>query len=207
MKIKFILLTLIVLIFISCSQKAVTLRRLEDIHKAEKKLKKNPNNEDVIRSLIDAAQNGNREVRAESLWILAKTKTQLAYSDFLKYSVEDPDFNVRSMAIFGLKEIDAKNPEAIERINRAMSDIDQQVQIEALNIAGEIKDTRLLNQILNNLSSKNKWIRMASVNALKDYKDNRVEKALKLISTTDADFAVRSMALQIMEYRIKNELI
>lgn len=190
----------------SCSQKDATLRRLDDVHRAEKKLIRDPKDEAIIREVLNAAQNGNREVKAESLWILGNAKAQIAYSDFLRYSVEDPDFNVRCMAVMGLSRIEAKNPESIDRIKRAISDTDLQVQIEALNVAGEIKVKELLNPILESLSSKNKWVRMAAVEALKDYQDNRVDNSLKLLLTTDTDYAVRSLIKQVIEYRSQNDI-
>lgn len=194
------------IIFASCSQKDATLRRLDDVHRAEKRLSKDPADEDTIRQVLNAAQNGNREVRAESLWILGNAKTQVAYSDFLRYSVEDPDFNVRSMAILGLSQIEARNPQSIERIKRAISDTDLQVQIEALRVAGQMLSPELINPILGSLSSKNKWVRMAAIEALKDYKDKRVDNSLKLLSTTDPDYAVRSLIKQVIDYRTENNI-
>ena len=44
----FFIFALFILFLISCSQKNVTLRRIEDINKAERKLAKNPKNEEVL---------------------------------------------------------------------------------------------------------------------------------------------------------------
>lgn len=186
---------------ISCSEKDVTLRRIEDVHKAEKKLAKNPDNEEVVLEVLNAAQNGGREVRAEAIWLLGKIEADIAYSDFLRASVEDPDFNVRCLAVLGLGKLDADNPEAIDRIKRAISDTDLQVQIEGLKVAGRINAKELLNSILDSLSSKNKWVRMAAVEALKDYDDKKVDRSLNLLASTDKDYAVRSIINQVMEYR------
>ena len=91
MKNNFFIFTLFLIFLISCSEKNVTLRRIEDINKAEKKLAKNPKNEEALLEVLNAAQNGNREVRAEAMWVLSNLETEIAYSDFLKASVEDPD--------------------------------------------------------------------------------------------------------------------
>ena len=99
MKNNFFIFTLFLIFLISCSEKNVTLRRIEDINKAEKKLAKNPKNEEALLEVLNAAQNGNREVRAEAMWVLSNLETEIAYSDFLKASVEDPDFNVRCIAV------------------------------------------------------------------------------------------------------------
>lgn len=188
-------------ILISCSEKDVTLRRLEDVHKAEKKLAKDPNDEEVILEVLNAAQNGGREVRAEAVWLLGKIEADIAYSDFLRASVEDPDFNVRCLAVLGLGRLEANNPEAIDRVKRAISDTDLQVQIEGLKVAGRMNAKELLNPILESLSSKNKWVRMAAVEALKDYDDGRVDRSLNLLASSDSDFAVRSIIKQVIEYR------
>ena len=186
---------------ISCSEKDVTLRRLEDVHKAEKKLAKDPNDEEVILEVLNAAQNGGREVRAEAVWLLGKIEADIAYSDFLRASVEDPDFNVRCLAVLGLGRLEANNPEAIDRVKRAISDTDLQVQIEGLKVAGRMNAKELLNSILESLSSKNKWVRMAAVEALKDYDDGRVDRSLNLLASSDSDFAVRSIIKQVIDYR------
>ena len=188
-------------ILISCSEKDVTLRRLEDVHKAEKKLAKDPNDEEIILEVLNAAQNGGREVRAEAVWLLGKIEADIAYSDFLRASVEDPDFNVRCLAVLGLGRLEANNPEAIDRVKRAISDTDLQVQIEGLKVAGRMNAKELLNSILESLSSKNKWVRMAAVEALKDYDDGRVDRSLNLLASSDSDFAVRSIIKQVIDYR------
>ena len=189
------------MLIISCSEKDVTLRRIEDVHKAEQKLAKNPDDEATVLEVLNAAQNGGREVRAEAIWVLGKIEADIAYSDFLRASVEDPDFNVRCLAVLGLGKLDANNPEAIDRIKRAISDTDLQVQIEGLKVAGRMNAKTLLNSILDSLSSKNKWVRMAAVEALKDYDDARVDRSLNLLASTDKDYAVRSTINQVIEYR------
>ena len=201
MKKNIIAFIFITIFFISCSEKDVTLRRLDDVHKAEKKLAKNPDNEEVILEVLNAAQNGGREVRAEAIWLLGKIEADIAYSDFLRASVEDPDFNVRCLAVLGLGKLEANNPEAIDRVKRAISDTDLQVQIEGLKVAGTMNAKALLNSILESLSSKNKWVRMAAVEALKDYDDARVDRSLNLLASTDKDYAVRSTIKQVVEYR------
>ncbi|EKV57858.1 hypothetical protein A966_03046 [Brachyspira hampsonii 30446] len=189
------------MLILSCSAKDVTLRRIEDVHKAEQKLAKNPDDEETVLEVLNAAQNGGREVRAEAIWVLGKIEADIAYSDFLRASVEDPDFNVRCLAVLGLGRLDANNPEAIDRIKRAISDTDLQVQIEGLKVAGRMNAKELLNSILDSLSSKNKWVRMAAVEALKDYDDARVDRSLNLLVSTDKDYAVRSTINQVIEYR------
>ena len=190
-----------ILFLISCSQKNATLRRIEDINRAERKLAKNSKNEEVLLEVLNAAQNGNREVRAEAMWVLSNLESDVAYSDFLKASVEDPDFNVRCLAVMGLGKLAANNPEAIDSIKRAISDTDLQVQMEALKVAGSINSPELLNPILDSLSSRNKWVRITAIESLKDYKDARVDRALNLLSSGDSDYAVKSTAEQVIEYR------
>ena len=204
MKNNFFIFTLFLIFLISCSEKNVTLRRIEDINKAEKKLAKNPKNEEALLEVLNAAQNGNREVRAEAMWVLSNLETEIAYSDFLKASVEDPDFNVRCIAVMGLGKLAASNPEAIDSIKRAISDTDLQVQMEALKVAGNINAPELLNPILDSLSSKNKWVRMTAIESLKDYKDAKVDRALNLLSSGDSDYVVKSIAEQVIEYRKGN---
>ena len=204
MKNNFFIFTLFLIFLISCSEKNVTLRRIEDINKAEKKLAKNPKNEEALLEVLNASQNGNREVRAEAMWVLSNLETEIAYSDFLKASVEDPDFNVRCIAVMGLGKLAASNSEAIDSIKRAISDTDLQVQMEALKVAGNINAPELLNPILDSLSSKNKWVRMTAIESLKDYKDAKVDRALNLLSSGDSDYAVKSIAEQVIEYRKGN---
>lgn len=201
MKNYFFAFILFILFLISCSQKNATLRRIEDINRAEKKLAKNSKKEEVLLEVLNAAQNGNREVRAEAMWVLSNLESDVAYSDFLKASVEDPDFNVRCLAVMGLGKLAANNPEAIDSIKRAISDTDLQVQMEALKVAGSINSPELLNPILDSLSSRNKWVRITAIESLKDYKDARVDRALNLLSSGDSDYAVKSTAEQVIEYR------
>ena len=201
MKNYFFSFILFILFLISCSQKNATLRRIEDINRAERKLAKNSKNEEVLLEVLNAAQNGNREVRAEAMWVLSNLESDVAYSDFLKASVEDPDFNVRCLAVMGLGKLAANNPEAIDSIKRAISDTDLQVQMEALKVAGSINSPELLNPILDSLSSRNKWVRITAIESLKDYKDARVDRALNLLSSGDSDYAVKSTAEQVIEYR------
>lgn len=201
MKNNFFTFILFLIFLISCSQKNATLRRIEDINRAERKLAKNPKNEEVLLEVLNAAQNGNREVRAEAMWVLSNLESEVAYSDFLKASVEDPDFNVRCLAVMGLGRLAASNPEAIDSIKRAISDTDLQVQMEALKVAGSINSPELLNPILDSLSSRNKWVRITAIESLKDYKDARVDRALNLLSSGDSDYAVKSTAEQVIEYR------
>ena len=104
-------------------------------------------------------------------------------------------------AVLGLGKLEANNPEAIDRVKRAISDTDLQVQIEGLKVAGTMNAKALLNSILESLSSKNKWVRMAAVEALKDYDDARVDRSLNLLASTDKDYAVRSTIKQVVEYR------
>lgn len=202
--INILIFIIISFLFLSCSEKDVTLRRLDDVHKAEKELAKNPDNEEVILEVINAAQNGGREVRAEAVWLLGNIEAEIAYSDFLRASVEDPDFNVRCLAVLGLGKLDAKNAESIDRVKRAISDTDLQVQIEGLKVAGRLQAKELLNPILESLSSKNKWVRIAAIEALKDYDDGRVDRSLNLLSSTDSDIAVRALIKQVVAYREKN---
>ena len=202
--INILIFIIISFLFLSCSEKDVALRRLDDVHKAEKELAKNPDNEEVILEVINAAQNGGREVRAEAVWLLGNIEEEIAYSDFLRASVEDPDFNVRCLAVLGLGKLDAKNAEAIDRVKRAISDTDLQVQIEGLKVAGRLQAKELLNPILESLSSKNKWVRIAAIEALKDYDDGRVDRSLNLLSSTDSDIAVRALIKQVVAYREKN---
>ncbi|WP_297278362.1 HEAT repeat domain-containing protein [uncultured Brachyspira sp.] len=202
--INILIFIIISFLFLSCSEKDVALRRLDDVHKAEKELAKNPDNEEVILEVINAAQNGGREVRAEAVWLLGNIEAEIAYSDFLRASVEDPDFNVRCLAVLGLGKLDAKNAEAIDRVKRAISDTDLQVQIEGLKVAGRLQAKELLNPILESLSSKNKWVRIAAIEALKDYDDGRVDRSLNLLSSTDSDIAVRALIKQVVAYREKN---
>lgn len=192
-----------VLFILSCSQKAQTLRRLDQIDSASKKLKQNPDNEEIIDDIIDSAQNGNREARSESLWILANNKTPLAYGEFIDKSVQDTDFNVRTIALYGVGFIDENydNEDIINSVNTAMFDVNTQVQIEALNAAGKLKSEAFLNNILKKLSSKNKWVRLAAIEAIKDYDDDRISKALENIVKLDRDYAVRDMARQVINYR------
>ena len=201
MKNNFFAFILFILFLISCSQKNATLRRIEDINRAERKLAKNSKNEEVLLEVLNAAQNGNREVRAEAMWVLSNLESDVAYSDFLKASVEDPDFNVRCLAVMGLGKLAANNPEAIDSIKRAISDTDLQVQMEALKVAGSVNSPELLNPILDSLSSRNKWVRITAIESLKDYKDARVDRALNLLSSGDSDYAVKSTAEQVIEYR------
>ena len=195
------MLVVLGLFLISGSKKTATLRRIEDINRAERKLAKNSKNEEVLLEVLNAAQNGNREVRAEAMWVLSNLESDVAYSDFLKASVEDPDFNVRCLAVMGLGKLAANNPEAIDSIKRAISDTDLQVQMEALKVAGSINSPELLNPILDSLSSRNKWVRITAIESLKDYKDARVDRALNLLSSGDSDYAVKSTAEQVIEYR------
>ena len=193
---------IIVSIFVlSCSPKTVALRRLDEIKKYEKKLDRDNTDEALIRNVIEAVQNGNRETRSEALWVLAKIKTPLAYSEFLRLSVEDPDFNVRAIAVYGLGELNSNTPESIDRIKTAINDVDIEVQIEALKVAGKINNNELIADILKNLSSKNKWVRMTAIEALKDYDDQRVDTSLNAIMKADTDYAVRSLASQVLKYR------
>lgn len=195
------ILTIASIFVLSCSPKTVALRRIEEIRKYEKKLEKDDTDETLIRDVIEAVQNGNRETRSEALWILAKIKTPLAYSEFLRLSVEDPDFNVRAIAVHGLGELNSNTPEAISRIKAAIYDVDIEVQIEALNVAGKINNNELIVDILKNLSSKNKWVRMTAIEALKNYDDERVNTSLNAIVRADTDYAVRSLASQVIKYR------
>ena len=198
---KVLSIIIIILFSVSCSQKDLTLRRLDDVNRASKKLQNNKDDEKVLLEVLNAAQNGGREVRAEAIWVLGNIEAEIAYSDFLKSSVEDPDFNVRCLSIHGLGRLEAKTPEAIYSIKRAISDTDLQVQIEALKVAGNLKAPELLNSILGSLSSKNKWVRMAAIEALKDYEDERVDRSLNLLSSTDNDYAVKSTIDQVLKYR------
>lgn len=201
MKNNFFILFLLLSSLISCSEKNVALRRIEDINKAERKLTRNPKDEETLLEVLNAAQNGNREVRAEAMWVLSNLESETAYSDFLRASVEDPDFNVRCLAVMGLGKLAASNPEAIDSVKRAISDTDLQVQMEALKVAGSIKSSELLNPILDSLSSRNKWVRITAIEALKDYDDAKVDRALNLLSSGDEDSAVKSAAAQVIEYR------
>ncbi len=195
------ILVIVSFFVLSCSPKTVALRRLDEIRKYEKKLDKDNTDEALIRNVIEAVQNGNRETRSEALWVLAKIKTPLAYSEFLRLSVEDPDFNVRAIAVYGLGQLNSNTPESIDRIKTAIYDVDIEVQIEALNVAGKINNNELIVDILKNLSSKNKWVRMAAIEALKDYDDERVNTSLDAILKADTDYAVRSLASQVLKYR------
>ena len=114
------ILVIVSIFVLSCSPKTVVLRRLDEIKKYEKKLERDNTDEALIRNVIEAVQNGNRETRSEALWVLAKIKTPLAYSEFLRLSVEDPDFNVRAIAVYGLGELNSNTPESIDRIKTAI---------------------------------------------------------------------------------------
>jgi len=56
MKNYFFAFILFILFLISCSQKNATLRRIEDINRAERKLAKNSKNEEVLLEVLNAAQ-------------------------------------------------------------------------------------------------------------------------------------------------------
>ena len=45
---------------------------------------------------------------------------------------------------------------------------------------------------------------MTAIESLKDYKDAKVDRALNLLSSGDSDYAVKSIAEQVIEYRKGN---
>ena len=59
---KVLSIIIIILFSVSCSQKDLTLRRLDDVNRASKKLQDNKDNEEVLLEVLNAAQNGGREV-------------------------------------------------------------------------------------------------------------------------------------------------
>lgn len=201
------LLTVILLLTSSCStKKKYSMRKLEDVNNAGAKIKKNPNDLKTIQKLLDAAEYGNRSVKAESLWVLANARSMLAYGLFLRYSTDDPDFNVRIMALYGIRMTGYKNDAALEKVRVAINDTDLQVQIEALKTAAALNDDILIKPILGSLSSKNKWVRMEAVNALKNYKSDIVNVSLKQLQRTETDLGVKYIIEQTITYR-QNEAL
>ena len=200
-KLFILLISFLTIVSISCSQKRYTMRKLSDVNNAEAIIKKNPNHKATIEKLLDAVEHGNNSVRAEALWVLGESRVAEGYEFFLKYANDDPDFNVRIMAIRGIMKMELNNDASIEKIRIAINDTSLPVQIEALKVAGVLKDERLLQTILNSLSSKNRWVRMASIKSLKDYDDEKVNKVLSRLKSIDRDKSIADTAEQVMEYR------
>lgn len=201
------LLTVILLLTSSCStKKKYSMRKLEDVNNAGAKIKKNPNDLKTIQKLLDAAEYGNRSVKAEALWVLANARSMLAYGLFLRYSTDDPDFNVRIMALYGMRMTGYKNDTALEKVRVAINDTALQVQIEALKTAAALNDDILIKPILGSLSSKNKWVRMEAVNSLKNYKSDIVNVSLKQLQRTETDLGVKYIIEQTITYR-QNEAL
>ncbi len=188
-------------ISISCSTQKYTMRRLSDVNKAAIAIEKNPNDEKTIAKLLDAAEHGNSSVRAEALWVLGEAQIPQGYDLFLKYANDDPNFNVRQMSIRGIGRMPLVNKEGVERVRVALSDTSLPVQIEALEIASELRREELLPSIMKSLGSNNRWIKMAAINSLKDYEGANVNKALTSIRDSESDKAIAAAAAEIIEYR------
>lgn len=204
MKKLLIYILLLTCIFVSCSstknvKPTKTIRRIDELERNKYKVARK--NKKAIDDFIDAANNGNREVRSLAIWVLASNKIELAYNDFIRLSKEDSDFNVRAMAVFGISKVGIKDNLGISAITRAMNDTDTQVQIEAVKAAGVLKNQEFLNPLLQNLGNKNKWIKLASIEALKDYNDERVSSSLNSLLKTENDISVRSLISQVIAYR------
>lgn len=197
----FILAYSLVIMNISCSQKRYTMRKLSDVNSAESIIKKNPNHKPTIKKLLDAVEYGNNSVRAEALWVLGEGRVAEGYEFFLKYANDDPDFNVRLMAIRGLAKMELSNEQSVAKVKIAINDTSLPVQIEALNAAAVLKDERLLQTILKSLSSKNRWVRIAAIKSLKDYEDQSVNRVLTRLQNADTDKTIVDTAMQVMEYR------
>ncbi len=201
-KIKLFIFTIIfVVMSVSCSQKKYTMRRLSDATGVESAIRANPNNATAIERLIDAVEYGNSSVRAEALWILGDVRVPAGYEYFIKYANDDPDFNVRVMAIKGIAKMQLTNEMAINKIRVGINDTSLAVQIEALKAAGILKDPNLLTTVLQAVSSKNRWVKIAAIKALKDYEGANVDRVLRNISTSETDNAIAETAKQVIEYR------
>ncbi len=201
-------ITLTTMASISCSSsKKITMRKLDDVNKTGKTIEKKSNNEKTIAKLLDAAEYGNDEVRAEALLILADAQIPQGYELFLRYANDDPNFNVRQMSVRGIAKVPSVGSEGIEKVNVAINDTAYPVQMEALKAAATLKRDELLPNIMKSLNSSNRWIKMEAIKALKDYEGQNVNKALTSIRDSETDKDISDTANAIVEYRKTKGLI
>ncbi len=197
-----ILIALSTMMSISCSSsKKYTTRSVSDVNKAAVAIKKDPSNEETIAKLLDAAEYGNSSVRAEALWVLGEAQIPQGYDLFLRYANDDPNYNVRQMAVRGIGNMPLVSQEGVEKIRVAMSDTSLPVQIEALEMAAILKRNELLPDIMKNVSSNNRWVKMNAIKSLRDYEGANVNKVLTSIRDSETDKAIAAAASEIIEYR------
>lgn len=100
LKIKMLVGALAVLIGIASCGTPDRVRTLESVEKLQGTEKKEERDK-----LIEAADNGNREVRAGALYALAQLGDDKAVDVFIRRALEDDDFNVRVNALRGIRKL------------------------------------------------------------------------------------------------------
>lgn len=195
------LFVLLILTAASCSSQKYTMRKIDDVNKAAEVIKRKPNDRKTIAKLLDAAEYGNSSVRAEALWVLAEAEIEEGYELYLRYANNDPSFNVRQMAVRAIGRMPSVDSQGIEKIRVAITDTSLPVQIEALEMAGNLQKDELVAPMMKSLTSSNRWVKMAAISSLKDYEGQNINKALTSIRDSEADKAIAATAAEVMEYR------
>ncbi len=189
------------LLLASCSNKKYTMRKMSDVNKSSDVIKKRPTDQKTIAKLLDAVEYGNSEVRSEALWVLSEGRVQDGYELYLRYANNDPSANVRQMAVRAIGRSPSVDDEGVEKIRVAITDTALPVQLEALEMAGDLQKEELLPSIMKSLSSSNRWVKIAAIKSLKDYDGQNINKALTSIRDSETDKAIASTASQVIEYR------
>lgn len=158
-----------------------------------------------IQRLIEAARTGDREVRAEALYILGTKRAVEALDIFISLGMDDSDFNVRAMGLRGIRLLGAAaaelDPMAIATVNVGLRDVSANALIEATKAAKIFKSASSLELLLQNLNRQNRWIRMATIDALSVYSDQRVTQAYARILAEEKDQGIRETLALAMRQR------
>lgn len=197
-----ILFALFTLFSAGCSMgNKVVVRSLRSVHDVYKNLKVQSKDKDPmtdINRLLEAAHKGDREVRAESLWVLAKLRVRAAQETFVELAVADTDFNVRVMALYGIRTTKPRSEHATNAILQGLGDVNPHVVIEATRAAGIYQGDVFLVTLLKNLNTKNRWIKMATIEALAEYTDKRANEALTVLAEEEDDLAVKETIHRVL---------
>ncbi|MBI4976767.1 MAG: hypothetical protein HZC28_04755 [Spirochaetes bacterium] len=195
-------------LIISCATPR-DIRTLNNVADVVENLKKKPSGEDIAR-LLESAENGNREVRAESVYALMSFVKSISndtpYFDkatriVLRLAEFDSDFNVRTMAMHAIGVFRPDKAAALPVITKGLSDVARPVLIEATKIAAVYRDDTLIVPLLVNLKTTGRWLKMETIRTLALYKDKRVDAAFLQIKNTDEDTGILAVLSESMAQR------
>lgn len=145
--------------------------------------------EPAVESVINACDHENPQTRLEALrTLLMISPTSEVFVKQCIKALEDPDSQVRGMAIFGLKR--SGDTAAVEPLIKALNDEEERNRREAASALADFKNPRAIDALIEVLKNDTTYARSSASYALSKIGAPAVEPLLGLLDEEDRDIKI-----------------